>query len=387
MGRIDHDTFSQPATHFAGPSEVMSARSTWRHYSSLSDHRLASQLLPIYYPAAFTICRASIPATSRCAHNKPSRQRKPVPGNDRQRYKELESKMPDMLNPPRTTRPPKLTTPNREAYESYPKYLFELGKAYVNFYKEGVKSVWANRNLLKEKYSRTPQDDRPTIWNPSYVPKSFSRADWVLMWRTRHDMIRLPVFGLMLIVIGEMTVLIVAACEGLVPYPCRIPSQIFHSQQRAERRRRLAFDQLEAKYSEGPLDANLSKLSARNHVLRSLHMSGDPWEWIGGYVPPGLWQIKGRLRMAFLEGDDKNMVHDGGPMGLSNEEVRLACVDRGINILDRSETELRGCLGDWLRLVASENDLERRRRMTVLLLTRPEHWPQKRDFALPNWTL
>lgn len=275
-----------------------------------------------------------------------------------------------MLNPPRTTRPPKLSTPNREAHETYFKYLFELGKAYVTFYKEGVKSVWGNRKLLKEKYERTPKNDLPTIWNPSYVPKSFSRADWVFMWRTRHDMLRLPVFGLMLIVIGEFTVFVVAACEGVVPYPCRIPSQIFHSQQRAEARRKLAFDQLEAKYPAGPFDPSLSKLTARNHVLRSLYLSGDPWEYIGGYVPPGLWQIKGRLRLAFLEGDDKNMVEDGGPMGLDNEELRLACVDRGLDILGKSETELRGWLGDWLRLVAAENDLERRRRMTVLLLTR-----------------
>lgn len=284
-------------------------------------------------------------------------------------HRDVKPTRSEMLNPPATTRPPQLTIPNREAFDSHWKYLFELGKGYLKFYKDGIRSVWTNRRLLREKLERTPKDDRPSIFRPSYVPRTFSRADWVLLWRTRHDMIRLPFFGLMLIVIGEMTVIVVALVEGVVPYPCRIPSQNFHSQRRAEVRRKLAFDQLEERYRGGVFDADMTPRAARSHVLRSLYLSGDIWEYLR-IVPPGMWQVKGKLRMAFLEGDDKNLVEDGGPTGLEGEELRIACTDRGIDILGKSETELKGWLGDWLRLTAAEDSAERRRRMTVLLLTR-----------------
>lgn len=331
----------------------MSCRSSWRycaptHYGRIASPQLLvrpSQTHSIYYRAP------GLSIQTRRKHDKSQTPRS------------------ELLNPPATTRPPHLSVPNREAFESHWRYLFEVGKGYLNFYKNGIKNVWTNRRLVREKLERTPKDDRPSIFNPGYVPRTFSRADWVLLWRTRHDMIRLPAFGLMLIVIGEMTVLVVALVEGMVPYPCRIPSQIFHSQQRAETRRRLVFDQFEERYKGGVFDPQLTLHAARNHVLRSLYMSGDMWEYLN-VVPPGMWQAKGRLRMLFLEGDDKNLVEDGGPMGLNNDELRIACADRGINILDRSETELRGWLGDWLRLTAAEDAMERRRRMTVLLLTR-----------------
>jgi AraC-like DNA-binding protein len=83
-----------------------------------------------------------------------------------------------------------------------------------------------------------------------------------------------------------------------------------------------------------------------------------------------MWQIKGRLRMAYLEGDDKNLVEDGGFIGLAPEELRIACAERGIDVLGKSSTELRDWLGDWLRLTAAEDIHERRRRMAVLLMTR-----------------
>ncbi|KHN96936.1 LETM1-like protein [Metarhizium album ARSEF 1941] len=291
-----------------------------------------------------------------------------------------------LLNPPASTRPPPLDVPPRSASDSTAQYLFQLGKGYLKFYKDGLKAVLANRRLLKEKLERTPADDRPSVLRPHYVPKTFSRADWVLLWRVRHDMLRLPLFGLMLLVIGEFTALVVIYVDGVVPYTCRIPKQLYSGLQKAEGRRRLAFDELEARYPHGVLSPQISAPVARKHVLRSLHLSGMMWDRLG-FTPPGMWQVKGRLRMAFLEGDDKNLIEDGGPMGLETEELRIACAERGIDVMGRSETELRSWLGDWLRLTAAEDVSERRRRMTTLLLTRPEHWPQQRNFAVPDWEL
>lgn len=273
------------------------------------------------------------------------------------------------LNPPMTTRAPPLTLPSREAAGSQLKYLFQLGKTYLTFFKDGVKCVNENRKLLRAKYDRTPKDDRPSIFKPSYVPSTFSRADWLLMWRTRHDLMRIPAFGLLVMCTGEFSVLIAAAVDGLVPYPCRIPSQTFHAQERAEARRKRVFAELEAKAPEGVLSTSLSVSTARKHALRSMYISGDMWERLH-FLPPGMWQVKGNLKMMFLEGDDQNLVRDGGVTGLVHDEVKLACVDRGIDILGKSETDLRGALGDWLRLTAAEDMTERRKRITVLLLTR-----------------
>lgn len=274
-----------------------------------------------------------------------------------------------LVNPPAVSRPPPLTLPRRRDFDSAPKYYFELGKGYLRFYKDGFKNVLASRRLLVEKLKRTPADDRPSIFRPHYVPRTFSRADWVLLWRVRHDMIRLPLFGLMLIVIGEFTVLVVAYVDHLVPYTCRIPTQIFTALEKAEQRRKAAFDELEAAYPHGVLGPRVTRTVARRHVLKSLHISGAMWDRLG-FTPPGMWDAKGRYRMAYLEGDDRNIVEDGGPTGLEYDELRIACAERGIDTLGKSETELRGWLGDWLRLTAAEDIVERRRRMTVLFLTR-----------------
>lgn len=273
-----------------------------------------------------------------------------------------------VINPPATTRPPPLALPNRSSYvDSTLKYYFHIGKAYITFYKDGLKAVLTNRRLLKEKLERTPEDDRPSVFKPHYVPKSFSRADWVLLWRVRHDMIRLPFFGLMLIVLGEFTVLVVALVGSVVPYTCRIPRQVYGALESSEQRRKLAFQDLERHYPDGAL--SLTKHHARAHVLRSLNISVKLWDHLGVTSPTG-WFLRGKLRMAFLEGDDKNLVEDGGLVDLQVEELRIACAERGIDVLGKSEDEMRSKLGDWLRLTAAKDDGERRQRMARLLLTR-----------------
>ncbi|VUC37469.1 unnamed protein product [Clonostachys rosea] len=290
------------------------------------------------------------------------------------------------LNPPAQCRPPPINIPIREAYEQAIKYYIALGKAYLYFFKDGFKNVLANRRLLADRLKSTPKEDHPSIFKPHHVPRTFSRADWVLFWRVRHDMIRLPAFGLLLLIAGEMSPFVILVLSGLVPLPCRPPMLTSRHLEKAEARRKIAFEQFEAKAPAGALTAGLSKHAARNHVLRSLYLSGAPWEHLQ-FMPPGMWQAKGYWRLAFLEGDDKKLIEDGGITGLIKEELRIACMERGINVLGKSETDMKAALGDWLRLTADEDINERRKRMTVLLLTRQKNWPQTRNFALPSWHL
>ncbi|KAH7357924.1 hypothetical protein B0T11DRAFT_283349 [Plectosphaerella cucumerina] len=286
------------------------------------------------------------------------------------------------LNPPSSTRPPALDVPSRDPSTSTCSYYLSVGKAYIRFYKTGLKAVFANRRLLRAALAAKPiEADRrpPSVLRPSYVPTSYSRADWVLLWRVRHDLLRVPLFGLVLLVCGEFTPLIVLAIDGVVPYTCRLPRQIGGSMAKAESRRAESFEALAA-------PAEVAPAAARDHVLRSLHLVSTFWDR-AGFVMPGLWQIKGNLRMAFLAGDDKLLLQDGGLSGLEVEELRIACAERGIDVLGKGDGELRRLLGDWLRLTASEDAVENRKRMTVLLTTRVDNWPATRDFELPEWHL
>lgn len=271
------------------------------------------------------------------------------------------------INPPASTRPPPLQAV--EPQSSKIKYWFKLGKAYVIFFKDGVKAIMANRRLVNEKVKALSSGERPSLFKPHHIPSTFSRADWVLLWRTRHDLMRLPLFALFFLIAEDLTPLLVVFLPGILPYTCRFPRLLSITREKAEQRRKTAFNDLESQHPHGALSPGITKAAARRHLLKSLDLSGRMWDRLG-FTPPGMWAIKGRLRMTFLEIDDQRLLQDGGPLGLETEELRIACSDRGINILGKSETELKTKLGDWLRLTAAEDLEERRRRMATLLLTR-----------------
>ncbi|GKT45105.1 uncharacterized protein ColSpa_05286 [Colletotrichum spaethianum] len=293
------------------------------------------------------------------------------------------------VNPPASTRPAPLDLPERKPDSSKIGHLFQTGKAYIKFYKTGLKAVFSNRrliqNVITEKSASVEGFRSPSVFTPGVIPQGFSRADWMLLWRVRHDILRVPLFGLVLLICGEFTPLIVIFVDGVVPYTCRLPQQVESSFKQAEERRKTSFLEFEKAAPQG-VASGTAQAAARKHVLRSLHVPGMMWEKLG-FFPPGLWATKGRLRMAFLEGDDRLLARDGGAAGLEEQEVRTACMERGIDCIGREDTELRQLLDQWLRLVDAEETGERRKRMTVMLTTRTENWPKDRDFELPMWHL
>ncbi len=52
--------------------------------------------------------------------------------------------------------------------------------------------------------------------------------------------------------------------------------------------------------------------------------------------------------MGYLLQDDALLARDGGVAGLSFQEVQFASADRGLDVLGKSEQDLRSRLGEWV---------------------------------------
>lgn len=134
------------------------------------------------------------------------------------------------------------------------KRLFRVGKAYLQFYKTGLKNIWRNYNEMKAirtrlgtvdiddliKYGtsrdlsattgREDQDQRlkqsESGEGSGNAMPGLTRREYQLVLRTRHDLFKLIPFSLIFAVCGEFTPLVILATgSAVVPYPCRIPQQ------------------------------------------------------------------------------------------------------------------------------------------------------------------
>lgn len=88
------------------------------------------------------------------------------------------------------------------------------------------------------------------------------------------------------------------------------------------------------------------------HISWSLGLSSSAWDWLGGTYP-GLptWVLKRKVasRVRYL-GDDDRLLGDVGRVGeLEGEEVRMALVERGVDVVGREEWRMRADLVAWLQ--------------------------------------
>ena len=124
-----------------------------------------------------------------------------------------------------------------------------------------------------------------------------------------------------------------------------------------ERRRRASFANMidgvavAGPVGQGTSEIGLEKLSKGQllHISRSLGLHGKVWDLSGGLLPPALlvrWRIKRRL--AYLRQDDALLSRDGGVETLRDEEVRIACEERGIDVLGQDVETLRELLRHWI---------------------------------------
>lgn len=192
------------------------------------------------------------------------------------------------------------------------------------------------------------------------------RSTFQLLTRSWFDVKRIPIFALLFLICGEFTPLVVVAVSNVVPYTCRIPRQIENDRKTLEARRAISFRNLTAALPDN--DAGVRDLGRMQllHISWSLGLSSSAWDWLGGTfpgLPTPILRNKVRKRVQYLEWDDKLIRRDGGVESMSMEEVKMALIERGIDVLEKSDSQLRGAVKAWLRARDEDSILR-------LLLTR-----------------
>ncbi|KUI72331.1 hypothetical protein VM1G_11806 [Cytospora mali] len=360
-------------------------------------------------------------------------------------------------NPPPTTRPPPLDLPKRDPNTSTLPHLFATGKAYLTFYKTGLRHIYINTRLVwsLNTASGIPPDHTPpgdTASPPTKTAAATTRSTELLRRRWAHDVRRLPVFALMLLVCGEFTPLVVLAVPGVVPITCRIPQQVEKLRRKAEDRRGASFERLGQRYgeeiyregeageqagaavaasggerrSQGPAEGGgaagaaarsaqqaclgLSPGDVTAHVARSLNLISSIWDALPlSLLPDSFVSViasrKVRKHLAYLDQDNHFIAQAGGVDALEEEEVLLACEDRGFWPVEGADKDNGGGGGGgggggllssarenlrrWLYLVgddhgrvadrddpwSAERASEREARMVVLMMRK--EWPRQ----------
>lgn len=311
----------------------------------------------------------------RCYSSQSAAAQKPEPVEQQQPSQQSPNPVPspEDANPPSTTRPPPLDTPVRQPGMSTFKYLFSTGKAYLGFYKNGIKSIYHNTRLVYNHRVEGSSTSSSSSSIQTLVPRPGTRSHLLLRDRWNHDIRRLPIFILLFIVCGEFTPFVVVAVPSIVPYTCRIPQHVNKLTKKLEERRAHSLSDFHyaAQSSTKPEDQ-----FPIAHLARSLGLVSSFWDRIG-FVPEFVAKPRVEKRLQFLAEDSMLLVKAGGVPALEDEEVKLACCDRGIDVTDRSDEELRDVLARWLRLVTQhEGGKDESAMRVIFLLTRPEtEWP------------
>ncbi|KAH6637770.1 hypothetical protein C7974DRAFT_390229 [Boeremia exigua] len=299
----------------------------------------------------------------------------------------------DPLNPPPFTYPPDLSVPARKPGQAYIPYLFACGKAYIAFYKTGISHTRQTLKYAKSVRAKTGGQGRG-VQSDAPGAGLLTRAEWQVARRSKRDLIRLPVMGFLILALGEWLPLIVVYLTPVVPEACRIPAQVarvlrLKEEGRRERLSRIATHALRLQSrdrtprtdesairlgaaAEGLLspEAKVGKaggvpmasaivppgaagdLGLFHLLLLSARLDCHPRILDRLYLTPPKWLLQRNVSktLAYLTQDDELIRRDGGAQALSKQELLRACVDRGIDVLEKSEAEQRRSLWQWYKM-------------------------------------
>ncbi|KAL8849485.1 MAG: hypothetical protein Q9221_005567 [Calogaya cf. arnoldii] len=278
------------------------------------------------------------------------------------------------LNPPESTLPPPLILPTSKPnlpLTKKIKHYYRTGKAYLTFYKTGVKALWHNYKVLRQLRTRIPKGESA---EQALRAELLSRAEYHLYRRTKKDASRIPIFALVLTICGEFTPIVVLflGLNGAVPTVCHIPKQVDGARKKAEERRQKSFREGTISSAEDTNNVEDMKRLPRPvmlHVARSLGLYSPLWDKIR--IPPTIL-LPRRIQKAVerIDVDDIALEKGGGVQHLNKKELRLAAEERGLDVLNKPSKEVKVVLGQWrnARKLTSIIDL---------LCRRPSVWPRE----------
>lgn len=242
------------------------------------------------------------------------------------------------------------------------KRIVAVGRAYLTFYKTGLKNVYHNyraslplrRELGLPAYlpvspPRSSKFDETLRTEPSLsTPElKLGRGRFQLVRRSARDVQRMIPFTLILIICGEFTPLIVPIFgSAITPATCRVPGQVAKEREAGSKRKVLAQQALAAATGEAVpttgSDAERAQLvelstisSARQasaqKVLQTCAMFGlvkKHDRFLGTVLAGPVYRPRLLRYLHYLTIDDR-MILDAGVDALSADEVRIAVEERG----------------------------------------------------------
>ena len=300
------------------------------------------------------------------------------------------------INAPFSTFPADLDLPSpisasATTSEKLQRYI-ALGRAYLTFYKTGLKNVFRNY--------RASLPLRADLGLPAYLPVSpprhisapdtnaattfkeqghrMDRGQFQLVRRSARDVRRMIPFTLILLICGEFTPLIIPIVgSAITPATCRVPGQIAKERDVASKRKRSALEAharaIPAQSTGAPpmpvgSDEELAVLAEfadpswavdadAGAVLRASAVFGlvkRHDRFAGAALTNVVYRPRLRRYLEYLGIDDEMIRAGGGVDALSAAEVRFACEERGAGdagtVAGSEEAELleRQWLERWL---------------------------------------
>ncbi|GAM87485.1 hypothetical protein ANO11243_055100 [Dothideomycetidae sp. 11243] len=252
----------------------------------------------------------------------------------------------------------------------------------------------AIKNMKKDKRhaSESLSDTERALLSSPSKPTDITRASFQTLMRDKEDWGKVPQFALLVLLCGEYLPLLVPFMPGLVPRTCRIPKQIEGMRKTRETRKRhsqevgysaLSRETIDAAMVAEELrtdaesahsfidkhtpartllvDAVVDRLSGDQllHASTLLNCHGRLWGRIGLTPPQSLLIRRVKRRLQYLAIDDTLLLWQGqgSVKALTDEEVRIACDERAIEVSGQSVKELQTALVQWLGRLESANVL------------------------------
>ncbi|KAA8645491.1 hypothetical protein EYZ11_009116 [Aspergillus tanneri] len=315
-------------------------------------------------------------SSSSKTHTRPSSSAQPVTSTVPSTTTTATTSLANDVNPPPSTRPADLNLPNpivpsAAATEKLKRFI-SMGRAYLSFYKTGLKNVYHNYRAsipLRSSLGINPylpiSPPPPTKHGKAFAAFDnavrtlpLSRSNFQLIRRAAYDFRRMVPFTLMLIVCGELTPLVILALgSAIVPFTCRIPRQVEKDRALHIARKRAAMTAHElaatgfltpvAVGSEQELDLLVRmyahpawiETASAEEILRACAALG----LVKSHTRPValvslLYRDRLRRYAEYLNLDDRLIRKCGGVKELEAAEVRIAVEERGgVGIAQDSE--------------------------------------------------